>query len=77
MRRSYLKFNELLLHDMIGEISNIPADDGEYDDIADDADFDDNTYTYKHPEYPKTLEMENPWVGEELCKPENALGLKP
>ena len=26
---------------------------------------------------PKTLEMENPWVGEELCKPENALGLKP
>jgi hypothetical protein len=21
--------------------------------------------------------MENPWVGEELCKPENALGLKP
>ena len=32
---------------------------------------------YKHPEYPNTLEMENPWVGEELCKPENALGLKP
>lgn len=34
-------------------------------------------YAYKHPEYPKILEMENPWVGEELCKPENALGLKP
>ena len=31
----------------------------------------------KHPEYPVILEMENPWVGEELCKPENALGLKP
>lgn len=24
-----------------------------------------------------TKKMENPWVGEELCKPENALGLKP
>ena len=34
-------------------------------------------YAYKHPKYPKTLEMENPWVGEEICKPENALGLKP
>ena len=34
-------------------------------------------YAYKHPEYPKRLEMENPWVGEEICKPENALGLKP
>lgn len=42
-----------------------------------DTDFDESTYTYQHPDYPKTLEMENPWVGEELCKPENALGLKP
>lgn len=40
-------------------------------------DFDEGEYTYLHPDYPKTLEMENPWVGEELCKPENALGLKP
>ena len=47
------------------------------DDTEDDADFDDSTYTYQHPDYPKTLEMENLWVGEELCKPENALGLKP
>ena len=38
---------------------------------------DESEYAYKHPDYPKTLEMENPWVGEELCKPENALGLKP
>lgn len=55
-------------------------DDNECDeannDTENDANFDDSTYTYKHPEYPKTLEMENPWVGEELCKPENALGLK-
>ena len=42
-----------------------------------DTDFDEGEYTYQHPDYPKTLEMENPWVGEELCKPENALGLKP
>ena len=47
------------------------------DNMEDDTDFDESAYTYKHPEYPKTLEMENPWVGEELCKPENALGLKP
>jgi hypothetical protein len=40
-------------------------------------DFDEGEYTYLHPDYPKTLEMENPWVGEEFCKPENALGLKP
>ena len=40
-------------------------------------DFNETSYTYQHPEYPKTLEMEYPWVGEELCKPENALGLKP
>ena len=52
-------------------------DDENGDDMDDDGDFDESTYTYKHPEYPKTLEMENPWVGEELCKPENALGLKP
>lgn len=32
-------------------------------------------YTYKHPDYPKSLVMDNPWVGEELCKPENAIGL--
>ena len=42
-----------------------------------DTDNDEGIYTYQHPDYPKTLEMENPWVGEELCKPENALGLKP
>ena len=58
------------------------ADDYETDAVDEDAagadtDFDDNNYTYQHPEYPKTLEMENPWLGEELCKPENALGLRP
>ena len=47
------------------------------DDMEDDTDFDESTYTYQHPDYPKTLEMENPWVGEELCKRENALSLKP
>ena len=52
-------------------------DDEDWDDDEENGDFDESTYTYKHPEYPKTLEMENPWVGEELCKPENALGLKP
>ena len=46
-------------------------------DMEENTDFDESVYTYQHPEYPKTLEMENPWVGEELCKPENALGLKP
>ena len=54
------------------------ADDYEEDDADDDdIDYDEATYTYQHPDYPKTLEMENPWVGEELCKPENGLGLKP
>lgn len=47
------------------------------DNADDDSYSDESEYAYKHPEYPKTLEMENPWVGEELCKPENALGLKP
>ena len=42
-----------------------------------DTDFDEGEYTYQHPDYPKTLEMENPWVGEELCKPKNALRLNP
>lgn len=40
-------------------------------------DFDEGEYIYQHPNYPKTLEMDYPWLGEELCKPENALGLKP
>ena len=52
-------------------------DETDDDDMEEGADFDETSYTYQHPEYPKTLEMENPWVGEELCKPENALGLKP
>ena len=52
-------------------------DDADEDDAEDDTDYDETSYTYQHPEYPTTLEMENPWVGEELCKPENALGLKP
>ena len=64
------------------EADDYDDEDGEWDETDDDdmedgADFDEDAYTYQHPEYPKTLEMENPWVGEELCKPENALGLKP
>ena len=52
-------------------------DETEDDDMDDGGDFDEEAYTYQHPEYPNTLEMENSWVGEELCKPENTLGLKP
>ena len=53
------------------------TEDAHNDDVEADTETDESDYTYQHPEYPKTLEMENPWVGEELCKPENALGLKP
>lgn len=34
-------------------------------------------YTYKHPEYPSSVELENPIVGEVLCDPKNAQYLKP
>lgn len=50
------------------EADDYETDDAEEDDAEADTDFDDNSYTYQHPEYPKTLEMENLWVGEELCK---------
>lgn len=49
----------------------------DWDDADADSSSDESEYAYKHPDYPKTLEMENPWVGDVLCKPENALGLKP
>lgn len=32
-------------------------------------------YTYKHPEYPQTITLENPTVEEILCDPKNALYL--
>jgi hypothetical protein len=86
--RHYL--NQMVAHEEIwgkgydGQGNTDEADDYEEDDfdetdddMEDDTDFDENTYTYQHPDYPKTLEMENPWVGEELCKRENALSLKP
>lgn len=34
-------------------------------------------YTYKHPEYPSSVELENPIVEDILCDPKNALYLKP
>lgn len=36
----------------------------------------DTVYTYKHPEYPKEVTLENPVVEEILCDPKNAAYLK-
>ena len=43
-----------------------------------DDDFDDDfmEYTYKHPVYPKKIELHNPWIFEELSKFENSGYLK-
>lgn len=33
-------------------------------------------YTYRHPEYPKEIHLNYPWIQDELSKPENAIYLK-
>lgn len=67
------------------------ADDNYDEDLDDDLDDDDDEedhgwlykdygprmpYTYCHPNYPKEIQLNYPWIQEELSKTENALYLK-
>ena len=60
--------------------------DNDWDDDDDDEDEDHSRlykkygpeviYSYHHPEYPKEIQLNYPWIQDELSKPENAIYLK-
>ena len=62
-------------------------EDDDWDEESDDDDEEDHSwlykkygpevpYTYRHPDYPKEIQLNYPWIQEELSKTENALYLK-
>ena len=71
-----------------GNFDYILNADDDLDDVLDDVDDDEDSswlfkgygprmpYTYRHPDYPKEIQLNFPWIQEELSKTENAIYLK-
>ena len=59
---------------------NFDVSIGEFDDIEEEDDYDEDPYTlietqytYQHPQYPQVLNVENQWIVPELCDPKNSI----
>jgi hypothetical protein len=71
-----------------GNFDYILNADDDLDDVLDDVDDDEDSswlfkgygprmpYTYRHPDYPKEIQLNFPWIQEELSKTENTIYLK-
>ena len=72
-----------------GNFDYILNADDDWDDVWDEDDNDDEDrswlykkygpempYTYRHPDYPKEIQLNYPWIQDELSKTENAIYLK-